>query len=456
MAPPAPLYLIDGSAYIFRAYHAIRGLSNSSGLPTNAVFGFTRMVIKLLEERQPQYVGMFFDAKGPTFRHTQYPDYKANRPPMAEDLVLQLPLIKRVTEAFRLPLFETAGWEADDLIATLAHAADAEGHEVIMVTGDKDFMQLVTPRVTIWDPMKDLVIDEAYVREQFGVAPAQMVDVQGLAGDSADNVPGVPGIGMKTAAKLMAQFGSMIGLYEQVEGIRAKKQKENLINFKDQAWLSRDLVTIRSDAPIELDMAQLKVRPPDRPALAQLFQELEFRQLQQEYTGERQTVAKDYQAIRDVEALERLIAELNQAELIALDTETTSQDPHRARLVGFSFAVRPHQAWYIPCGHDYFGAPQQLDLRLLIEKLNPLLGNPQIKKVGQNIKYDWIVLERHGAKLKGVAFDTMVASYLLNPSKRAHNLDQIALDFLGHKTIHYKDLVPKGRKPPGFNAIPLE
>ena len=456
MSVKETIYLIDGSAYIFRAYHAIRGLRNSSGMPTNAVFGFARMVIKLLEDRQPQYVGMFFDTKGPTFRHERYAEYKANRPPMAEDLAVQIPLIKRVTAGFNLPIFEMAGWEADDLIATMAHAAAAKGFEVIMVTGDKDFMQLVTPRVTIWDPMKDVVIDESHVQEQFGVTPQQMIDVQGLAGDTADNVPGVPGIGMKTAAKLMVEFGSMDHLYEEVTTITRKKQKENLINFKEQALLSRELVTIRTDAPIEFDADQLKAAAPDRGTLAQLFQDLEFRQLQQAYAEDQPEITKVYQEIRDEAALSALIAQLEQAEIIALDTETTSQDPHQARLVGFSFAIRAHEAWYIPCGHDYFGAPEQLDLQLVIDRLNPVLSNPAIRKVGQNIKYDWIVLERHGARLKGVTFDTMVASYLLNPSKRAHNLDQIALDFLGHKTISYKDLVPKGRKPPGFNAIPLE
>jgi len=456
MPQPATIYLIDGSAYIFRAYHAIRGLRNSSGMPTNAVFGFTRMVIKLLEERQPEYIGMFFDTKGPTFRHERYDAYKANRPPMAEDLAVQIPLIKTVSKAFNLPVYELAGWEADDLIATVAHAAADQGHPVIMVTGDKDFMQLVTPRVTIWDPMKDLVIDEAYVRDNFGVAPPQMIDIQGLAGDSADNVPGVPGIGMKTAAKLVVEFGSMAAVYDQVATITRKKQKENLINFKEQALLSRELVTIRRDAPIDFEAERLKFKAPDRPALAQLFQELEFRQLQKAYAGELKEVTKTYTAIQDREALDGLVAELERAPIIALDTETTSKDPHRARLVGFSFAVRPHEAWYIPCGHDYFGAPEQLALEEVIQRLNPVFSNPAIKKAGQNIKYDWIVLERHGIRLEGVVFDTMVASYLLNPSKRAHNLDQIALDFLGHKTISYKDLVPKGRKPPGFNAIPLE
>ena len=456
MTTEKTIYLIDGTAYIYRAYHAIRSLSNSRGLPTNAVFGFTRMLIKLMEDRSPEYIGMFFDAKGPTFRHEMYDEYKANRPPMPEDMAMQIPYIKEITAAFNLPLVEMQGYEADDLIGTLARKAEKAGFKVVMVTGDKDFMQLVTDKAAIWDPMKENTIDQASIREKFGIEPHQMIDVQGLSGDSADNVPGVPGIGQKTALSLIKEYNSMQELYEKLDTITKKKQRENLETFKDQAFLSRELVTINTGAPVTLAPEDLKVVAPDDKKLAELYKTLEFRQLQQSVPEQADLSKKDYQAIMDMDALSRLINRLEKSDIFALDTETTSTNPMRAQLVGFSFAVKADQAFYIPCRHNYLGAPAQLDLNEVLEKLRPVLENPDIKKVGQNIKYDWMVLERHGIDLQGVAFDTMLASYLLNPSKRAHNLDQIALDFLDHKTITYEQVAGKGKKALMFSQVPVD
>jgi len=252
------LYLIDGSAYIYRAYHAIQSLSNAKGFPTNAIFGFTRMLLKLIEERTPDYIGMFFDAKGPTFRHELYAEYKANRPPMPEDMAVQIAPIKTVTEAFRIPVFEMAGYEADDLIGTMARRAEAAGFEVVMVTGDKDFVQLLTDRISIWDPMKDKTSDIRTVRESFGVEPDQIIEVMGLSGDTSDNVPGVPGIGQKTALTLVRTFGNMDQLYERVDEITKKKQHENLVTYKDQALLSRKLVTINTHAPLTVDLEDFR------------------------------------------------------------------------------------------------------------------------------------------------------------------------------------------------------
>ena len=450
------IYLVDGSAYIYRAYHAVRGLSNSSGLPTNATFGFTRMLIKLMADRDPSHVAMFFDAKGPTFRHERYDQYKANRPPMPDDLVAQLPWIHKVTEAFNIPIFEMQGFEADDLIGTLARQAEENGFRVVMVTGDKDFMQLVTDGCTIWDPMKENVIDPAYIKESFDLLPEQMIDVMGFSGDTADNIPGVPGIGQKTAVKLINAFGSMEGVYEGIESIAAKKQREKLIENKEQALLSRELVTIDRHAPIEFDANLLKSREPDETALGRLFAELEFRQLQQEYAHKDKSVEREYHKVIDEKALEALIGQLKTAKRFAVDTETTSTDPMRARLVGLSFAVTPGEAWYIPVGHNYLGVPDQLPLKTVLEGLKPVLIDPAIEKIGQNIKYDWMVLLRHGADLAGVSFDTMVASYLLNPGKRAHNLDQIALDFLGHKNITYEEVAGKGKNAVTFDQVMIE
>jgi len=450
------LYLIDGTAYIHRAYHAIRALTNSKGLPTNAVFGFARMILKLIEDHSPEYAAMLFDVKGPTFRHQMYKEYKANRPPMPEEMAVQIPYIKAITKGFNLPVLEMPGYEADDLIGTLARQAEAAGFFVVLVTGDKDFLQLVTDKIIIWDPMKERTVDKDAVRKSYGVEPLQMIDVMGLSGDSADNIPGVPGIGPKTAKDLIRTFGSMADLYENVEDITKKKQQENLIKFKDQALLSRALVTIDTNAPVTFDADEFKTTEPDSSVLLELFKELEFRQLQQAFQEKADLSEKDYRCVQDPESLADLTGQLERSKQFALDTETTSQDPMKAKLVGLSFSMEPDAAFYIPCGHEYPGVPTQLDQSDVLNRLKPVLENPDVKKIGQNIKYDWMVLLRHGIHLKGVFFDTMIASYLINPSKRAHNLDQIALDFLGHKTITYKDLTGKGKAALGFAQVPIE
>ncbi|MBC8394008.1 MAG: DNA polymerase I [Deltaproteobacteria bacterium] len=450
------LYLIDGTAYIHRAFHAIHELTNSKGLPTNAVFGFVRMLMKLMEDRAPEYAAMLFDAKGPTFRHQLYTEYKANRPPMPEDMSVQIPYIKEATKAFNLPVFEMQGYEADDLIGTLARQAEEAGFSVVMVTGDKDFVQVVTDEAIIWDPMKDRTLNKNVIRESYGVEPKQMIDVMGLSGDTADNIPGVPGIGPKTALSLIQTFGSVEGLYEKIHEITKKKLLENLLKFKNQAFLSKELVTIHTDAPIAFNAELCRVSEPDIEALSGLFKELEFRQLQQTLQKKTDLSQKDYRSVQDIESLNDLLEQLQSSKFFALDTETTSEDPMKAALVGLSFSLKPDAAFYIPCVHDYPGVAEQLNLSDVLDRLRSVLENPDIKKVGQNIKYDWMVLLRHGINLKGVVFDTMLVSYLINPSKRAHGLDQIALDFLGHKTITYQDVTGKGKTAVGFAQVLLE
>jgi DNA polymerase-1 len=431
-------------------------LSNSKGLPTNAAFGFTRMLIKLIEDRSPEYVAMFFDAKGPTFRHEIYPDYKANRPPMPEDLSVQVPYIKEITHGFNIPVMEMQGFEADDLIGTFRQRAEAAGFSVVMVTGDKDFVQLVTDTAMIWDPMKEKIIDLKNVRKSFGVEPEQMVDVMALSGDSSDNIPGVPGIGPKTALSLIQAYGNIEQLYEQIDTITKKKQHQNLVQYKDQAFLSKKLVKIDTDAPVPFDPESLKCRPPDNSKLSGLFKTLEFRQLQRAFPQKADLSKKNYRPVWDMSELSDLRHRLETAEIFAVDTETTSKNPMEARIVGLSFSIKPHEAFYIPCVHTYPDAPLQLALKEVLKQLKPVLENPEIKKVGQNIKYDWMVLKRHGIDLAGVIFDTMLASYLIDPSKRAHNLDQIALDFLNHKTITYEEVSGKGKKNKSFAEIPIE
>ena len=450
------IYMVDGSAYIYRAYHAVRGLSNSKGLPTNAVFGFTRMLLKLIEDRSPEYIGIFFDSKGPTFRHKIYKEYKANRPPMPEDLAVQIPYIKKVSKGFNLPVIEMPGFEADDLIGTCAHMAEEAGFFVIMVTGDKDFMQLVTEKSTIWDPMKDKTIDKKSIREVNGVESFMMIDVMGLSGDTADNIPGVPGIGPKTALSLIKTYGSMKDLYEKVDEITKKKQHENLVKYREQAFLSRELVTINTSVPLKFSPKEFEFKDPDNAKLSKLFKDLEFTQLQKTFPEKTDLSKKDYRSVHSIQELSDLVSQLKAAQIFAIDTETTSKNPMKANLVGLSFSMKADEAFYIPCAHDYPDVPEQLALKDVIDLLKPVLENPGIKKIGQNIKYDQIVLYRHGINLKGVVFDTMLASYLINPSKRAHNLDQIALDFLDHKTITYKEVVGTGKKASGFAQVAIE
>ncbi|MBN1930886.1 MAG: DNA polymerase I [Desulfobacterales bacterium] len=450
------IYFIDGSAYIHRAYHAIRELANSKGLPTNAVYGFTRMLLKLMEDCDPEYAAIFFDVKGATFRHKLYAAYKANRPPMPEDLAVQIPYIKEIIKGFNLQMIEKQGYEADDLIGTFARRAEEAGFSVVMVTGDKDFMQLVSDQIIIWDPMQEKTIDSRYIKESFGVEPKQLIDIMGLSGDTADNIPGVPGIGQKTAVSLIKTFGNLASIYENINTITKKKQKENLIRYKDQAFLSRQLVRIDTQVQLPFEPEKFKHKQPDNQKLFELFKILEFKQLQQALPRVTDYKQKKYQLIQDIDLLSDLIEQIEIAGLFAIDTETTSQDPMRAKLVGLSFSTKADEAFYIACAHQYPEAPQQLCLREVLSLLKPLLENPDIKKIGQNIKYDWIVLKRYGIDLAGVIFDTMLASYLINPSKRAHNLDQIALDFLDHKNITYQEITGKGKKAISFTQVPIE
>ncbi|MBU4344105.1 MAG: DNA polymerase I, partial [Proteobacteria bacterium] len=393
------LYLIDGSAYIYRAYHAIQSLTNSKGLPTNAAFGFTRTLLKLIEERAPEYLAMFFDAKGPTFRHEMYKEYKANRPLMPDDLSVQIPYIKDITNGFNMPVIEMPGYEADDLIGTLSTVAEKAGFHVVMVTGDKDFMQLVTDKTTIWDPMKDKIIDAEAIQKTFGVKPLQIIDVMGLTGDTADNIPGVPGIGPKTAIDLIKTYQNLELLYERIDTVKKKKLHENLVKYKDQAFLSRKLVTINTSVPLSFNPEEFKSKTPDNNILSRLFKDLEFRQLQQAFPRDSDLSQKKYKTIFSVDEISDLVNNLERAGLFALDTETTSVNPMQAGLVGLSFSSKPDEAFYIPCGHDYPDVPEQPDIADVLNLLKPVLENPGIKKIGQNIKYDWIVLARHGINL---------------------------------------------------------
>ena len=449
------VYLVDGSSYIHRAYHAIKNLANSKGFPTNAVFGFTKMVLKLIADREPNYLAIVFDAKGPTFRHKIYEQYKANRPPMPDDMAMQIPMIKSIVKNLSVKMLEQEGYEADDIIGTLARVCGDRGLRVVILTGDKDFRQLITPNITMWDTMKDIVTDYRSLKERYGLEPEKFIDVMGLSGDSADNIPGVPGVGEKTAVGLVGDFGSFEGVFDHIEEIKRKKLKENLQNSREQALLSKKLVTIDQFVPLDKDVEQLKVGEPHREELAKIFRELEFRNLWDQFASRREEPT-DYRLCLEEETFRALASQIREAGIVSIDTETTSRDPLQAKLVGISFSCEGAKATYLPIAHDYPGAPLQMDWSDVLEILGGILKDDRISKVGQNVKYDAEVLKRHGVEMKGIHFDTMIASYVINPGLRQHNLDYLAQHYLNHKMISYHEVVGKGKHECCFSEVDVE
>lgn len=447
------LFLIDTSAYFYRAYFALPPLSTSAGLPTNAIYGFTTMLLKLLEQHQPTHIAAVLDRPEPTFRHEAYEQYKANRAVMPDDLQVQIPHIRDVIEAFNIRAIGKPGFEADDIIGTLALKAAAGGCEVVIVSGDKDLCQLIGPRITMLDTMKDKVMDPAAVREKYGLDPEHIVDMLALTGDTSDNVPGVPGIGPKTAQSLLAQFGSLDGIYEKLDEITKKNARAALEQNREQAYLSKRLVTI--DTNVELDCAwrDCTLTPPDTAALQELYKKFEFTRLLKAGAAAEPRHEKNYCVLFESADLEQLYDTLAGLERFTLDLETTSQFPMLAGIVGISFAWSDHAAVYIPLAHQ--GLARQPDRATVLSRLKPILENPAVGKVGHNIKYEYIVLKKYGIELQGIACDTMVASYVLNPSRYRHNLDDVALDRLNHKMISFKDVAGSGKKQITFDLVPL-
>ncbi len=445
--------LIDGSSYIYRAFFAIGRLSNSKGFPTNAAYGFTNMVLKVLREEASEYVAIAFDAPGPTFRHEVFGEYKANRPTMPEDLQVQIPFIKEIVSALKIPVLEKEGYEADDLIGTIAKGLEEENLEVVMVSGDKDLMQLISPKITMHDPMKGKDFQISDVRERFGVPPEKVVEVMGLCGDSSDNIPGVPGIGPKTAGKLIGEFGTIENLLKNLESVKNAKVRSNLARYADQARLSRELAVLNTAAPLEWKLENLKQEDPDRRRLQGIFKELEFTKLLKEFAEPTGEFRGNYHLILEKEELHRLVENLRRVGTFALDLESTAREPMRAEIVGWSFSYEPEQAYYIPVGHTYGGAPPQLSPEVVSTALRPLLEDPGLKKYGQNIKYDFILLARAGIRLQGIAGDTMVASYLLNPSKHRHSLEDLAREYLNRQILTYGEVAGTGAKAIPFNQV---
>lgn len=458
MAAPKTIYLIDGSAFLYRAFHAIRSLATSKGHPTNATFGFTRILLKLLKDKDPKYAGVFFDVKGPTFRHKMFDEYKANRPPMPEELAVQIPDIKEVVKALNIPIIEKEGYEADDLVGTYARIAQEQGFKVVMVTGDKDFIQLITDECTLWDPMKDTVTDRSGVKADMGIEPEQFIDVLGLAGDTADNIPGVKGVGVKTAVKLIVEYGSISGIYENLDQLKKKKKlHENLTASKEIVDLSRDLAAINRQVDVDHPLDDFQLQEFDTRKAFELFQSFEFKALATEFSQTADKSKKNYKIVHTIADMENLASALEKNGEFAIDTETTALDPMRADLVGISVSYEKDTGFYIPVGHttntNGIEMPPKDDILCIFK---PLLENPDIAKVGQNIKYDFIVLARYGIELKGIVFDTMIASHLLNPGTRGHGLDRIAMNLFGHKMISYEEVTGKGKDQIGFQEVPLD
>lgn len=461
MTPPNtqyPFILVDASSYFFRAFHALPPLSNSKGQPTGAVYGVINMIRSLLKDYDPRYIAIVFDTKGKTFRDDLYPEYKANRPPMPDELSAQFAPLVEIIEAMGLSLLVIEGVEADDVIGTLARQAANQGINTLISTGDKDLAQLVNDKITLVNTMSDKITTPEAVIEKYGVTPKQFIDYLTLTGDKVDNVPGVENVGPKTAAKWLQAYNNLEKLIAHAEEIKGKIG-ENLRSSLENLELSKVLVTIKDDVDLDFQVTDLSKKPIEKKRLVELFKELEFRNwldtLLKEHPNSKPS-KKDYQVILNEKDLDQWIKRLEKADLFAFDTETTDLDYINAELVGISFSVQEGQAAYVPIAHDYLDAPTQISLPKVLERIKPLLENPKQKKLGQNLKYDMSVLARYDVHFENIAFDTMLESYVLNSLGTRHDMDSLALKYLGKRTIHFEDIAGKGAKQLTFNQIPLE
>ncbi|OOE34557.1 DNA polymerase I [Salinivibrio kushneri] len=475
--PDNPLILVDGSSYLYRAYHASPNLTNSQGEPTGAVFGVVNMLRSLLRQYPHSHVAVIFDAKGKTFRDDMYEQYKANRPPMPGDLRGQIEPLHKIIKAMGLPLLAVEGVEADDVIGTLATQASQAGMPVLISTGDKDMAQLVDEHVTLINTMTNVVMDPEAVREKYGFGPEHMIDYLALMGDKVDNIPGVPGVGDKTATALIANLGGLDDIYASLERIAdlgfrgAKSMAKKLTEHKESAYLSHQLATIKLDVELDFTPEQLVKQEPDNDTLVAMYRELQFRRwlkeldegdapeeaVSDEPISQAATIdLSGYQTVLTRDALDSWLEKIRDAEVVAVDTETDSLNYMEANLVGISFAVAPGEAAYVPVAHDYLEAPAQLSLDQVLDVLRPWLEDPSAAKVGQNLKYDASVFARHGITLKGIAYDTMLESYVYNSVAGRHDMDSLAERYLQHTCISFEEIAGKGKKQLTFNQIPLE
>jgi DNA polymerase-1 len=464
MSEPKPFVLVDGSSYLYRAFHALPPLTNSRGEPTGAVYGVANMLRKLLQDYTPDHIAVVFDARGKTFRDELFAEYKAHRPPMPDELSVQIEPLHALVRAMGLPLLQVPGVEADDVIGTLARRAANEGRHTLISTGDKDMAQLVDGHVTLINTMSNTILDREGVAQKFGVPPECIIDYLALVGDSSDNIPGVPKVGPKTAAKWLNEYGSLDEVIAHAAEIKGKVG-EYLRASLELLALSRQLATIRCDVELEESPDSLRRREPDREALREWYRKLEFntwlRQLDDSAPEAARPAASApadvaYETVLTQDRLDAWLERLQQAELFAFDTETTSLRYMEARIVGVSFAIEPGHAAYVPLGHDYPGAPDQLDRDQVLEQLKPLLEDPRHAKLGQHLKYDLNVLANHGIDLRGVAHDTMLESYVLDSTATRHDMDSLARKYLDHTTILFEDVAGKGAKQLSFNQVAIE
>lgn len=488
-----PLILVDGSSYLYRAYHAFPPLTNGSGEPTGAMYGVLNMLRSLLLQYRPSHVAVVFDAKGKTFRDELFAEYKSHRPPMPDDLRAQIEPLHQMVKAMGLPLLVVSGVEADDVIGTLAQEAEKAGHAVLISTGDKDMAQLVTPNITLINTMNNAILGPQEVCDKYGVPPELIIDFLALMGDSSDNIPGVPGVGEKTAQALLQGLGGLDALFSNLDKIStltfrgAKTMSAKLEQNKDVAYLSYKLATIKTDVELDITCDELKVLPPDDDQLHQLFSRYEFKRWLADVeagkwldgkkdrptaqTNNRAFVTaepvaaaevtavlsqENYQTILDEKSLADWIERLKKAEVFAFDTETDGLDTLSSNLIGLSFAVAPGEAAYLPVAHDYLDAPAQLDRDWVLAQLKPLLEDDKALKVGQNLKFDQSMLARYDINLRGIAFDTMLESYVLDSVAGRHDMDSLAERYLNHKTITFEEIAGKGKNQLTFNQIALE
>lgn len=452
------VYLIDGNAYIYRAYHAITPLSNSHGLPTHAIYGFINIIRRVLRERNPEYVAIAFDAKGPNFRHQLYSGYKSNRPPMPEDLAIQIPHIKEVVAAHNILTLEISGLEADDILAAAATLLSQKGAQVTIVTGDKDLLQLVSDNVVVWDPMSDKTMDRDGVVKKYNVPPEHLLDLFSLIGDKSDNVPGVPGIGPKTAEKLINQFGSLDLLYESVESLPKGKMRENLINHQQDALLSRQLIRLKTDFEVPTEIKDYTLPVVNQEKLNELYTLFEFTRLMEQEPAA--LTPFDYQSFHLVQTEEEIVElekGLAQSKILALDTETTSLDPLIAEIVGISLSFDKKCSYYLPISHydeQNQLCEQQLPLARVHKLLAPFLEDSNLPKLGHNLKYDLASLKNNGFTVNGPLWDTMIASYLLDPTKRSHKLDTLCLE-KGIKTTSFQEVTEGSKQDDCFRFVAI-
>jgi len=455
----AEVYLVDGSAYIYRAYHAVAPLTNSEGMPTHAVFGFLNILKRMLKEKKPEYLAVAWDMRGPVFRHELYADYKANRPPMPEDLAVQIPYIKELVQAMNIPCFETQGIEADDIIASAAKLLSEAGHKVIVVSGDKDLLQLVNESTVMWDPMKNKIMDIAAVEEKYNVKPEQLLDCYSLMGDSSDNVPGVPGIGPKTAEKLINEHKSLEGVYEALDGMKKSKMKERLGENKDAAFLSRDLIRLKYDADVPAELSAYQFQEGDAEKLQDLYQRLGFKSMVKEETKSKTVPTAGFQLIQSEDSLQKLVEHLEKTSLLVIDTETTSLDAAAASLVGISICTDLESAWYIPVGHcqeDDTLQDGQLAESLVLNALKPFLQSTTLPKLGHNIKYDYSVLRSScNLTMAGPLYDSMIAAYLVKSGGRSLKLDELCLE-QGYELTAFDQVVEDPKREKCFAYVAIE